>query len=216
MQACQIFNDLEDVAYRLGQLRMTPEAVREAVYQGHLHRVRLTPNHPTIFPGMEMWGWIVGSLRDQLRTLGWVAHEKANYPVTVHQDLKLAIAVASADAGVGNPFCIPTNRSKKGKNTVDAIEQNCQLDMFADLIPEPTRFAEYDGYETWILLHYTDHANNEIRLELSRPSSIDQSGKINAWSERILLGTIDLDDDFAAITSDSGPDIDIDIRRKNT
>lgn len=214
MQACQVISDADDVSYRLEQMSTSSEVFREAVNQGHLHRVRLTPNHPLIFPGMEMWGWIVGSLRDQLRGMGWVAHEKATYPVTVHPDLNLAISVASGDANVGNPYATPTTRSKKGKNTVEAVEQNCQLDMFADLIPEPLQYAEHDGYDTWVLLHYTDHLKNEIRFELSRPSSIDQGGKINGWFERILLGVIDLDDDFAVITSAGGPDIDIDIRRR--
>ncbi|NMX33148.1 MULTISPECIES: hypothetical protein [Pseudomonas] len=215
MQACQIFSDADDVGYRLGQLSTSLEAFREAINQGHLHRVRLTPNHPLIFPGLEMWGWIVGSLRDQLRGLGWVAHEKATYPVTVHPYLNLAISVASGDANVGNPFASPSTRSKKGKHTVEAVEQNCQLDMFADLMPEPSHYSENEGYDTWVLLHHTDHLKNEIRFELSRPSSIDKSGKINAWFERILLGSIDLDDDFAVITPPGGPDIEIDIRRKN-
>lgn len=215
MQACQVISDADDVSYRLGQMSTSPEVFREAVNQGHLHRVRLTPNHPLIFPGMEMWGWIVGSLRDQLRGLGWVAHEKSTYPVTVHPDLNLAISVASGDANVGNPYATPTTRSKKGKNTVEAVEQNCQLDMFADLIPEPLQYAEHDGYDTWVLLHHTDHLKNEIRFELSRPSSIDHGGKIKGWFERILLGVIDLDDDFALVAPTGGPDIDIDIRRKN-
>lgn len=215
MQSCQMFSDPADVTLRLDQLSLTLEALREAIFQGHLHRVRLTPNHPSIFPGMEMWGWIVGSFRDQARPLGWSAHEKINFPLTVHSGLKLAVSVASGDASVGNLYAIPTNRSKKGKSTVDAILQNCQLDMFADLIPQPTEFSGLEGFETWILLHHTDRANNEIRFELSRPSSIDHSGKITEWSERILLGAIDLDDSFADISGPSGPDIDITIRRKN-
>lgn len=215
MQACQIFSDSTDVTSRLDQLSLSLEAVREAVYQGHLHRVRLTQNHPSIFPGMEMWGWIVGSFRDQVRPLGWAAYEKTNYPLTVHSDLKLAVSVASGDASVGNPYGIPSNRSKKGRSTVEAIQQNSQLDMFADLIPQQTEFSGLEGFETWILLHHTDTAKNEIRFELSRPSSIDHAGKITEWSERILLGAIDLDESFAQITGPSGPDIDIDIRRKN-
>ncbi|TFA85209.1 hypothetical protein F638_1460 [Pseudomonas sp. LAIL14HWK12:I2] len=215
MQVCQVYEGVVEVADRLGQLRMPAKAIAEAVYQGHLHRVRLTPNHPGIFPGMEMWGWIVSSLRDQLRPFGWMAHENANYPLTVHPDLLLALTVASADAGVGNSSCTPTNRSKKGKSTVDAVQQNRQLDMFAELLPQLSSTHGTDGHETWILLHHTDTVTNEIRLELSRPASIGRGGKITAWFERILLSPIDLNDDFIALSTPSGADIEIDIRRKN-
>ena len=53
-------------------------------------------------------------------------------------------------------------------------------------------------------------------MELSRPSGIGKGGKISSWSERIMLGSIDLDDDFAEIRPPSGPDINIEIRRKNS
>jgi hypothetical protein len=69
-----------------------------------------------------MWGWLVGAVRDQLRPLGWVAHEQSNYPLTVHSALNLAIAVASGDSYVGNLLGMPSSRSRKGKNTVDAMQ----------------------------------------------------------------------------------------------
>ncbi|MFO2234306.1 hypothetical protein QOU29_16540 [Pseudomonas aeruginosa] len=216
MQACQVFSELDEVAIRLEQLYLAREALREAVNQAHLQRVRLTPNHPSVFAGLEMWGWLVGALREQLRALGWFAHEKSNYPLTIHSTLNLAIAVASGDSNVGNPLGLPSNRSKKGKNTVDAVEQNRQFDMFAELLPEPEQLPESGSHDTWILLHHTDPAKKEIRMELSRPSGIGKGGKISSWSERIMLGSIDLDDDFTEITHPSGPDIDIEIRRKNT
>ncbi|WP_232013673.1 hypothetical protein [Pseudomonas aeruginosa] len=56
----------------------------------------------------------------------------------------------------------------------------------------------------------------EIRIELSRPSGMGKGGKINFWSERIMLGTLALDDDFFEVTSPGGPDIDIEIRRKSS
>lgn len=215
MQTCQVFSELDEIAFRLEQLNVSRETLREAVNQAHLQRVRLTPNHPSIFPGLEMWGWMVGSLRNQLRSFGWLGHERANYPLTVHPELNLAIAVASGDANVGNPFGTPANRSRKGKNTVDAVEQNCQLDMFVDLLPDPEEVPEYANHDTWILLHHTDLSKKEIRMELSRPSGIGKGGKIHSWFERIMLGSIDLDDDLVSVTPPNGPDIDIEIRRKN-
>ena len=156
MQACQVFSDQDEIAARLEQLSLEREPLREAINQAHLQRVRLTPNHPSIFPGLEMWGWLVGAVRDQLRPLGWVAHEQSNYPLTVHSALNLAIAVASGDSYVGNLLGMPSSRSRKGKNTVDAVERNCQFDMFDDLLPDPEELPESGPHETWILLHHTD------------------------------------------------------------
>jgi hypothetical protein len=54
----------------------------------------------------------------------------------------------------------------------------------------------------------------EIRLELSRPSDISKDGRISEWSERIILGSIPFDDELVEIYPPSGPDIEINIRRK--
>lgn len=215
MQACQVFSDQDEVAARLEQLSLERTPLREAVNQAHLQRVRLTPNHPSIFHGLEMWGWMVKAVRDQLRPLEWVAHEKSNYPLTVHSKLNLAIAVASGDGFVGNPLGMPSSRSRKGKNTVDAVEQNGQFDMFSELLPVPEELPESGPHETWVLLHHTDTVKKEIRIELSRPSGIDKGGKINFWSERIMLGAISIDDDLFEVAPPSGPEIDIEIRRKS-
>lgn len=215
MQACQVFSESDEIDARLEQMCLSRGALRESVNQAHLQRVRLTPNHPSIFPGLEMWGWMVGALRERLRPSGWYSHEKANYPLTVHADLGLAIAIASGDANVGVPTAAPSNKSKKGKNTVDAVQQNCQLDMFEELIPTSDFAPPIDSYDTWILLHHTDQSKREIRLELSRPSSIDSSGKINSWFERIMLGSIDIDDDSVDLILPTGPDIDFHVPRKS-
>jgi hypothetical protein len=200
------------VADRLEQLGVTQDALRESIYQAHLQRTRLTPNHPRIFPGLEMWGWSVASLREQLRPLGWFRIDVANFPLTVNETLGLAIAIASGDEGTGDPHAQASNRSKKGPNTVDAVETNQQFDMFAEFLPQTKEDAA--GNDTWVLLHYTDSTKQEIRIELSRPSEIGDDGKISAWSERIILPSISFDGDPVEILTPSGPDIDIEIRRK--
>ncbi len=40
----------EEIASRLDQLGVTQVALREAIYQGHLQRTRLTLNHPRLSP----------------------------------------------------------------------------------------------------------------------------------------------------------------------
>jgi hypothetical protein len=212
MSAIVLFDNPDGITSRLAQLGVNAAVLREAVYQGHLQRTRLTLNHPSIYHGLNMWGEVVAGLREQLRPLGWSRLEVGSFPLTIHEELKLAITVASGDEGTGDPFAHPSNRSKKGRNTAEAIEANRQLELFER---EPHEFQE-DGEDrqTWVLMHHTDVARGEIRLELSRPSSIGEDGKINAWAERIILGSLSFDDDLVEISPPTGPDIEINIRRK--
>lgn len=206
------FDNPEVVANRLQQLGLKESPLREAIYQGHLQRTRLTLNHPIIYHGLNMWGEVVAALRNQLRPLTWVREDVGSYALTIHEERKLAITVASGDEGTGNPSAHPTNRSRKGRNTMDAIEANRrQLELFEQLPPE---VAEGEGRETWVLMHHTDISRGEIRVELSRPLSIGKDGKITAWAERIILASIPFDDELVEIYPPSGPDIDIEIQRK--
>lgn len=201
-----------EIASRLEQLGVTEGVLREAIYQGHLHRTRLTLNHPRNFPGLVMWGEVVAALRDQLRPLDWVRQDVGSFPVTVNEPLNLAIAVASGDEATGNPYAHPSNRSKKGRNTAEAIEANRQMVLFDEFLQQVK--DDVGGNQTWILMHYTDTAKGEIRFEFSLPAGIGDDGKITSWSERILLSSISFVDDLVEILQPGGADIDIEIRRK--
>lgn len=207
-----VHSDPVSVIERLEQLGLTQDTLREAIFQAHLQRMRLTPNHPRIFPGLEMWGWAVGSLREQLRPLGWVRDDIGNFPLTVNETWGLAIAIAAGDEGTGNANAQASNRSRKGPSISDAVEINQQFDMFIGSLPQTKEEAA--GNDTWILLHHTDSNKHEIRIELSRPAEIGDGGKISAWSERVILPSISLEGDPVEVLAPSGPDIEIEIRRK--
>ena len=211
MNAIILFDNAEEIASRLDEFGVNEPALREAVYQGHLQRTRLTPNHPTIYHGLNMWGEIVAALREQLRPLNWIRQDVGTFALTVHQELGLAITVASGDEATGSPSAHPCNRSKKGRNTFEAIEANRQLELF-EILPETQEID--NGTQTWVLLHHTDTGLGEIRYELSRPSNIGKDGRISKWSERIILSSIPFDDELVDSDPPSEPDIEIQIRRK--
>lgn len=212
MNVIVLHDNADEIASRLEQLGLNEQALHEAIWQGHLHRARLTENHPVIYRGLVMWGDSVAALRDQTRSMGWIRKDVGSYALTEHEELGLAITVASGDEATGVPYLQPTNRSKKGRNTVDAVEANQQLQLF-DLLPIEQQ-GGVDDNQTWVLLHYTDYRLGEIRMELSRPTAIGSDGKITEWSERIILGSIPLDGDQVEIEPPSGPDIEITVRRK--
>lgn len=210
MQQTVIIQEEMDVDSRLQLMGLRQHHLRESVKLAHIRRSTLTPHHPRIMFGLVMWGDVVAALRDQLITEGYAKLDKANYELTINHDLGIAIAVASGDQATGTTVN-PSNKCPKGINTVQAIEANIQIDMFAELLPQVN--VEAQGPETWILLHFT--SEKEIRLELSRPSEIDADGMILRWKERIILEPIPIDSSpIENITPPQMPDIDIDIQRK--
>lgn len=211
MEHAIVRSDSDDVEPRLAQLTLTRAAFIDAVTQGHLRRSYLTRNHPPIYHGTVMWGETVAALREQLAHLGWFRREPDIYPLTANEEQCMAIVVASGDEHTGTLHGTPSTRSQKGRNTVQAVAVNNNLDLFPECPPQQD---ETDSREsTWLLLHYTDSARKEIRIELSRPADIG-AGKITAWSERILLGSIPLDDDWVDMAPLDTPDIDFEIHRK--
>ncbi|GFE91830.1 hypothetical protein GCM10011488_67840 [Steroidobacter agaridevorans] len=219
MPSVQVIVEPAAVAARLETMQLTEEILRESLYQAYLHRVRLTPNHPPSFPGLEMWGWAVASLREQLRSRDWVPVNFGNYSLTVHEELALAINVASGDEATGYAKGNPTTRSKKGPNTADAVEVNRQSDLFAELLPppHPEQRLKAADFTTWLLLHHIDMRKQELRAELSRPTEMDDDGRVSRWTDRIILPPISFDGDRIELAPPAGPssDFDIEIRRKS-
>lgn len=204
------FQLAHNIHQRLEQLNLDEQSLIEAVKHGYLVRSSLTPNHPRIFFGYATWAETVARLRDILAPKGWQRLEKGNSELVINEFQDVAIAVAAGDEFTGQTHATPSNRCPKGTNTIDAINTNNQLDLFAELIPLPP--TSNNSFTTWILLHYS--ADNEIRCELSLPSSIGTDGRIKDWKERIILKHIPLDQITIDVLPLESQDIEIEIRRK--
>jgi hypothetical protein len=46
--------------------------------------------------------------------------------------------------------------------------------------------------KTWLLLHYLDEDQDEIRIELSQPAYMTDDGFVCDWLERIILSPVPL------------------------
>lgn len=206
----KIYAEELDTQERLAQLSLTELALIEAVKNGHLARTKLSENHPRIFHGYSAWAETVARLREVLLPFGWEKLDKGNYELVTNVLLDLAIAVATGDEATGSPHATPSNKCPKGTNTIDAININNQIDMFAELIPAPP--VNKDSFSTWILLYH--FAIDEIRCELSLPSEIGSDGRIKSWKERIILKSIPLGETPIEVRPTESQDIDIEIRRK--
>jgi hypothetical protein len=211
MSVTRIVDAQQDVDARLAELRLDQSIISEALRQANLHWVRKTDHHPRLYRHQIMWGETVAALRDLLAPMGWRKSDEGNYELTVNSAGDLAIVIASGDSGTANPNRTPSNKSPKGRHTVDAVAANRQSDMFAELLPVEPSFER--SISTWVLLHH--RSANKIHVELSKPNEIDKDGMIISWSERLLLSDIPLDGETITVTPPQLPDINIEISRKS-
>lgn len=204
-----------DVTSRLIQLGLDHMDVQEPVMQGMLARSESTLNDPPLFAGFAAWARTVRVLREKLIPKHWTRSDEGNYPLVVNPSGNLAIAVATGDEGTGDPTANPMTKSPKGPRTQSAIEVNQYQSSLFDAFPEfEIPETPHNDRVTWILLQHYDQSKKEVRFELSLPSSY--SGKVDGWSERIILTALPFDPTTAIPVPvlPSLPDIDVPLRRR--
>jgi hypothetical protein len=208
--------DSWDVRNRLAELGLDPEPLVEVVQRGHIAFVSCTANHPPMYPGLAAWAETVRALREYLIPKGWTRSDENIYSLVIDKTGGVAIAVATGDDGTGRQEVTPTTKAAKGPSTLDAVVANqFQLSLFTEpqLISAPSGAPKADEQPlTWILLIH--RARNEVRSELSLPSSMGPDGHIDRWEERIILGAIPLDPDFLEVVPPTLPGIEIEIKRR--
>lgn len=207
------YHQPSDVDHRLDALGLSREILIEALNLANIYRVRTTDHHPRLYRYQIMSAETIAALRDLLIPSGWEKKDDGNYELTVNPVSNVAIMVASGDRATADLSSQPSNKSPKGWHTVHAIEVNRQADLFEELLPNKNTMPPANLH-TWVLLHCV--TDKGIKCELSKPYDIGEDGKINAWSERIIIGIIPFNDD-PVIDIDPNPDmpdIDIEITRK--
>jgi len=203
-----------DARRRLGELGLDSETLLDVARRGMAAAANCTPNHPAVLPGILGWGETVCALRDCLIPQGWRRLDEGNLPLTVNEAETVAVTVATGDEDTGRPEGNPCTKSKKGPRVAIAIAIN-QLQLFP--FPVHLRPDDVSGRATWLLLIHRDQAARELRAELSRPVNIGQDGRVDSWSERILLGATPFDEKFNASPASPdtpSPDIVVEIKRR--
>lgn len=209
----------QDATSRLLELDLTASELQQVVLVGYTAAADCTDHEPRTFVGMMPWGRGLGHLRDLTAPRGWRADRIDNYETAAHPANSHCVAISSGSPDTGRVKGMPRTRNPKGKMTKRMVERNRQLqlgqgtDVFAST-GEPAN--EDEDRETWLLLHYYDRENEEIRLELSCPS--EMTGKqITDWRQRILIEPVPFNSDIDANIEDIDEQelaIDIDIERR--
>jgi hypothetical protein len=204
-----------DVRDRLAELGLEQAPLRDVALRGYLAYIGCTANHPPLIPPILAWGEAVCALREYVLPLGWRRSDENNYSVVIDSQERFAIAVATGDEGTGRSGSFPSNKARKGPNTIGAVNANqLQLGfMEGELSQAPTNLPHpSDARMTWVLLIH--RAADEVRCELSLPSSMALDGHIDGWCERILLGSIPIDGDLIEIAPPTQPDINVEVKRR--
>lgn len=203
---------------RLAELGLTADILRDSLEEGWRVAADCTKHDPPNLPGIIVWGKTIRHLRDRLVPAGWRSNNTMNYATVISPDKMTALGVAAGDECTGRDGLTPCTRSAKGPATRRALDVN-QLTFsdYAHHFPRPSRRL-VTGLQrrTWLLLHYVDEDEGEIRLELSLPSEMDDQGRIVAWRERIALAPIPrLPEALPGRgTGDERPEVEVNIERR--
>jgi len=178
-------------------------------------RLSCTDNDPPFIAGTEAWRFVVRTLRDELLSKGWRKADPSNYSLVISDARKINIGVATGDVFTRDSRGTPSTKTPKGLYTEAATIRNRyeEPDLFPETLPENVRrAATILEYQTWILLIFI--TDDEFRAELSLPNEIEDE-QIVSWYERIFIPD-EFDDPGISVhpVEDSGPDIDVPVRRK--
>lgn len=202
-----------DVAGRLAEMGLEEEPLREVVSRCFHSFISCTQNHPPFVKGIWQWGEAVRFLREYTLPLGLRRSDEDNFSVVVDDERRFAIAVATGDEATGIAELLPTTRAQKGISTLLAVVENqAQLNLFTDAEAPVVPVDNRKKVVTWILLIH--RAKDEVRCELSLPSSMGEDGRINAWHERIILAAVPVNGDQIEIDVPNVPEIVVEVNRK--
>jgi hypothetical protein len=188
---------------KLNEMGLDEDCIVQAIRDGLIQFQRANEMHPLTHAGSSAWGEIVCTVRAKLRSFSsdWGFSLQSGLSLTHNKISGITLIVTSGDKDTGLVNGEPSTKNKKGPSTRNIVDSNQIQDMFDDehqcnsvQVRDPI-----DSTQTWVLLYRFDKGLNEIRFELSLPSSTakisgkDDKLKIDSWKTRILFEPIPFD-----------------------
>jgi len=215
----RVVSEQSDVIARLLAIDPTldPEVMLEANMRGLEARLEATPAHAPTAGGTYHWHAFVPALRIALVRRGWTIKDHKNCPFIISPDKSIMILVMTGDSDTGKldfGTC-PSNQAEKGAVLDEAVTLNRQYELFENAAISNLERGQ-SGSQLWVLLYHVERGPKgwkEIRTELSLPTRFEKK-KIVDWSERIVLRTIQLDDEPVVEHAESTDTIDVQVERK--
>jgi hypothetical protein len=226
MASCpKVVSRPDDVTVRLAEIGgLTRDVLVEAALLGEQARRNCTMNDAVTAPGMMAYYARVRGLRDQLCPKGWKGKCDRGSEKVISPDKQHAIVVSSGDENTGNPHADvdPKTKCPKGTLMEEAAERNEeQLSLFADPNVGSTdavlsEIEETPAAFTWVFL--VSIKKDLLMMELSLPVKLGTDGRVDEWSERIVLLSVPMDGGTGLSVAPVGPEptpaIDVSVSRK--
>ena len=145
-----------------------------------------------------------------LADAGWDLVYVENQPRLFHPQNLLAFTITSGTwVAQLDPNVQP--RTRKGKATRGSlVGPRVQVEALFDL-PDGARAKQpataMPGSPLWLLVH--ERTDRGLNLELSRPGTMNASGRVTEWADLIMVGFLDLDGDLSVFEQhdDGGFDV---------
>jgi hypothetical protein len=200
---------------RLAAFGLSESVLRQAVQLAFERADDCVSTHPLSFRGTTAWAEIISQLRLLLAEGGWTVDRPSNLELVAHPENRIAVGVAAGTSQTGiDDGLSPRTRTPKGSATETFVDRNQQLSFavvdqdFAAVLGENPQRA------TWLLLHYYDATNNEIRIELSLPSEM-RGAAVVSWEERLILEPLPWDGSPVEY-DDEDEQVDVQVQRRAT
>lgn len=197
------------VERRLEQLGTNSSLLREAVEAGYRERSFTTENDARAAPGFIGWNGTVRALREAHQGLGtgWKRDQRNGRGLVCNESLHIEIEPQTGDENTGTKRT-PKTKSSKGISVQNDIRRQSQgwFNFIDDPGSEGVSAPTGATIALWVLLFHCDEAARKLRLELSRPKHVTESGHICDWWERIIIDPIDLNEDAAVPDPSEDPD----------
>lgn len=180
----------DQLGRRLARLRLSVDCLAEARGLAQADVDQCTDLDPPGFRGAVRTARTMRYLREALIPLGWTPDDSGNQPSVVSPDGRIGIVCTSGDLATGLDYARPKTKYPKGEVTQRRVRANRQLSLF-DTEAADSEVVAGEERTTWLLLQCP--AGDTVRAELSCPDGFDNTGRVDSWSERLILPDLEID-----------------------
>jgi hypothetical protein len=185
-----------------------------AAIEGGVHASNsCTENDPASAKGFIAWSCTTRILREVLAPMGWNRCSKGGLESIVSPCGRIGIVVSSGCQNTGIETASPRTKYSKGTQTSSCLQNNCDQ-LFDDSEVLNSHSYEKPAHLTYFLLHHRD--SNEVRVELSLPTSQSKSGHVQNWVERIILPSFSLETIPIVIQDFESKEIEVKVTRRTS
>lgn len=179
MQSSQIFESEIEVASSLEIFGITKSILKDVAMNVISAKNQATMLHPINAPGTFAYHEGVRSMREVFISLqdGWESDSLNGIEVVSHQKKNLIIVFQNVDYACGADC--PKAISEKRISSRKLIEKN-SLPLFPEISGQ-----KHENRKVWYLCVSSNE--EEVKMELSKPESIDDKGQFSVFSERIFI-----------------------------